>query len=49
VPRNGTTIASAVSLTSCGPTIAEASPPAITQEIALGRNAAEALSAAAKR
>ena len=39
----------AVTFTSCGPTTADKSPPAITQEIAFGRKASEAVSAAAKR
>ncbi len=42
-------MASAVSLTTCGPITAESRPPAMTQEIALGRKVSEAVSAAAKR
>ena len=49
VPIKGTTIDWAVTLTSCGPINAEASPPAMTYEIALGRNASLAVSAAANR
>ena len=49
VPRNGITIASAEILTICGPIIAEANPPAITYEIALGLKFLVAVSAAANR
>ena len=46
---NVTAVASAVTLTSCGPMMADTSPPAMTQEIALGRKSSGAVSVAAKR
>ena len=49
VPRKGMIIASADIFTICGPMIAEANPPAITYDIALGLKLLVAVSAAANR